>query len=681
MARKHHSRKKRTTSFNLGSFLVQFGTKMLLGIIIIVVVLTLAQCTVKKPEAPTWETQLTVPLINRVYHMDELIRRLDQNGVDMVGDSIRYSISYDLDTVTLNADNLTTAALSCSFSKRLGSVNLTGPSVAPVTLAASNIPVLSLLIPGVVPPTGFQFSNDLPQISNFSSATVGSGTMYAVITNNLGVPLDAVGLQLYDIGNSGPIDLKAFTHTLQSGDRDSLPFDLSGKTISDRLRVTAICHTPGGTVLSSSGKEVVTELRFPGTLSVIAAVAQVPAMSRLDSQVVSLSQSDPIADATLSTGRLQFSITNSTNLDADVVVTIPQLTQGSVPTVISRNVPANAVTNVNLNLAGYHLVPEGATAPQTVSFSAAISVPGSGASQVAVDSADAFAVTAQIDSIQFSSVTGTFSSRGATITPLVQNISVPRGFESIQLAHAVMTLNIENHVNLPGTLDITVNGDNGKTLHVQGAISAGGLSTGVTSTITDTSVADFLSPLPSQITVSGTANFGDGVTQSTLHNGDFVFARVNFVAPLEMIIGQTPIETDIEKQNVSQDNIDAITNHVIEARFYYNVVNHLPIGAHMRMFLGPDSATLYTNPQLSIDSIFVKAAPVSGGIAIDTASTGYQAIILDSADIQVLRNPTLYIGQELVLDSSNGQAVRLMPTDSIGIVGRIEVNYRFDGKF
>ena len=48
---------------------------------------------------------------------------------------------------------------------------------------------------------------------------------------------------------------------------------------------------------------------------------------------------------------------------------------------------------------------------------------------------------------------------------------------------------------------------------------------------------------------------------------------------------------------------------------------------------------------------------------------------------RILENDTLYIGQELVLEGSNGQSVKLTQDDYITVIGRIEVEYRFDGEF
>ena len=156
--------------------------------------------------------------------------------------------------------------------------------------------------------------------------------------------------------------------------------------------------------------------------------------------------------------------------------------------------------------------------------------------------------------------------------------------------------------------------------------------------------------------------------------------KVRIYAPLEVIIHQAVIDTDIEREEIDQSDITQITDHVLEARFIYNITNRLPVGAHVDIYLSGDSATLYTDPLLLIDSLFVTAAPFdASGLATDVASTGDQQIHLTNEDIRVLENEVLYIGQQIVLESSGGEIVKLSQDDYLNVVARIEVEYLFDG--
>jgi hypothetical protein len=335
---------------------------------------------------------------------------------------------------------------------------------------------------------------------------------------------------------------------------------------------------------------------------------------------------------------------------------------------------------VTVPLAGYVLQPSDVTAPQSLPIQVDVDVASSGSNMVVVQEGQSFEANATLSSLAFDHVTWYFSSTGATIDSIVQNIEIPKGFDSIQLASAVLTLDIENGVGLPGSIDIQMDGNNGQTLPVTGAVAPRTLATAATTSIVQPNVAQFFSPIPSQVVITGSATFGDGQL-GTIRAGDFITGQVHVESPLEMVIKETPIETDVENQEVDQSNIDAITNHVLEARFVYNIVNHLPIGATINILISPDSATLFTNPRLRFDSITVNAAPVTSGIVTDTLSTGFQTIAVDSADVQILKNSRLYVAQELILHGSNGQAVKLTKSDYLSISGRIEVEYHFDGKF
>jgi len=235
---------------------------------------------------------------------------------------------------------------------------------------------------------------------------------------------------------------------------------------------------------------------------------------------------------------------------------------------------------------------------------------------------------------------------------------------------------------MPGNLNLSLLGNNGKSMVIAGAISPGTTDSAVTTRLIDSTVADFLSPVPSVITISGSAGFGDGVSEGTIKTGDYIWASIDILAPFEIIIPETSVEPDIESTEIDQDDREAITNHVIEARLVYNVINRMPLGAKVNIYLSGDSATVISDPEVSfVDEIFIVAAPTIGSIASDTVSTGYQQIVIDTIDLRVMDNDTLYIGTQIVLEDTNGQPVKLTAGDYLTVLGRIEVDYRFDGDF
>ena len=91
--------------------------------------------------------------------------------------------------------------------------------------------------------------------------------------------------------------------------------------------------------------------------------------------------------------------------------------------------------------------------------------------------------------------------------------------------------------------------------------------------------------------------------------------------------------------------------------------------------MGGDSATVYSNPQVTIGPISVDA---SGALATGLESSG--EITLTNDDVRILENATVWIGPRLTLHSSNGQEVSLTASDSLTVVGYIDVEYFVDGE-
>ncbi|RKX23885.1 MAG: hypothetical protein DRP45_09450, partial [Candidatus Zixiibacteriota bacterium] len=533
-----------------------------------------------------------------------------------------------------------------------------------------------------IPETPFDISKSLDPISSFSSATISSGSIQVDVTNTIGLDLSAASIVLWDVGMSQEIGSHTFPGGINDGSIESANIPLAGMTVSNTLEARISGTTLDGDTLTSTTGAISTETSFPDGLTVISATAEIPALSRDFTQRVEISEAgdNALDSATLSSGTLLLSIGNETNLEADIDILLPDLKDNGVRLRVQRTVPANTPNvDTTIDLAGYVLEPGGVITPQDVSIIIVATVDGTAPTQIAVDSADQFSVKASLSNLKFSSVTGDFDAIEADIPSSQHEIDVPEGFENIELVTTALTIEIENAAQLPGSVDILLEGDQGRTLNLVFDVTAGTADSAVT-TVIDTVVSDFLSPIPSIVDISGTAIFGDGST-GTITPNDYISATISIEAPLEMIINETTIENDIESESIDQDDIDAVTEHVIEARFVYNIINHLPLGAAVNIYLGGDSATVLSNPQLLIDNIVVPAAPTTGAIVNDTISTGYQQILLDSLDIQILENDPLYIGSEIVLEGSGGESVRLTSNDYITVVARIEVEYKFDDDF
>ncbi|MEA2031124.1 MAG: hypothetical protein U9N55_05975 [candidate division Zixibacteria bacterium] len=682
------NRKRKTGEPFYKSSFFKFTTKILMGGVVIVMFLTLAQCTVKKPESPTWTTQLVVPVVNRTYQMDEIVDKIGDNNLDISNSGIvTLSITEDLDTVLLDQDNLTTDDLYDSLSKQLGLIDIDPPSVEPISVSLSEISELATPLSGdiaIVPNTSFGITTEIPSFSTFTTATFSTGSVDVIITNKLGTSLDTISVDL--VVNDSTIASGTHPSTLNNDSSAIITLDLAGKTVPDNVKIaSSYHHIFVDTITEFSTRYISTDMEFSDILKVTEATAQIPGLSISDSSTVTLGEDDRIDTASLTSGNLGLAITNQTALDANLTITVPDIidTLGLPMTIGPTPVPASQTIQIDQSLIGCYLIPQSSTVPQELSINVIADIDGSGTEQKTVSSTNSVLVSSELTNLTFGSVTGQFQTVSVTFDSISEDVEIPTGFENIEFVNAVITLEIENGINLPGDVSIQLSGDNGKSLNMTGDIAPRGMASSVTSEITNAEVADFLSPIPTHIEASGTVTFGDGTYQGTITGDDYVFAKVKIDAPLEMIINESEIDMDIERQTIEQKDIDKITDHFIEGHFVYRLVNHLPVGAHVNIYLDSDSLQLNSDSaQLSFDSLYVTAAETdANGIVIDTMVMSPQTISLDSAQIRILENDTLYIGSEITLHGSDSQAVKLMGNDFITVNGHINVEYIFDGEF
>lgn len=658
------------------SFLVKYGFKFVLGFVVIIVFLTVVQCDIKKPEAPTWTTNLTIPMMSRTYTMPEIIDKINQPGLGFDDDSnIVFNYSSDIDTFNIDADEMRIDDLSLSFAEHLGLISLDLSSPPNQTFHLTDLIAVE---GGIIPGTGFDIYYDLPAIADYDWADVAEGGFYVVLVNDLGIDLTLVQMELFDRYyirslTNPPL---TFPHTIPAGGRDSVYVDVSGQTISSQLGVDLHCETPGGTVLTVDDKMMASSVKM-GTLLVSSACAHIPEMTRDIVTHVQIADDNSITSGEMTSGTAVVSIVNDTELDAVIDITLPDFRQEGIPLIRHVTVSGNQSRQIFIDLSDCTFEPLDQTHPQDIECHAYASIDSTAPAKVIVSDDDSISVYVAITSVEFSAIEGTFNSTEAQFDNVDLEIDLPRGFSEIQLLNARMTLHVENAFDLDGDISITVEGSNGQSLVIDTTIAAGSATEPSVTLIIKDDLADFLNPVPEAITVSGSAGFS-GTGRIT--PDDYLFATVHIASPMEMMIGSATFEGDLTSEDIDQKDIDKITNHVLEARVISTIENHLPLGSSVDIYLGGDSATILDNPQVVI-SLYVDAGTFDENGNVIASTSSENIIVLDSLDIKVLENPILYTAQMISLNSTEGQAVKINLDDYIHVSAIVEVEYKFDGEF
>jgi hypothetical protein len=612
----------------------------------VLLVACFSACSIEKPQAPSWDTELVLPLINHHYDMLELVDRMAEDALtyDSLG-NISFSVEQDMDTVAVDA-GLSIPDLSTAFAETIGLIEISGP--APVT----NQIYLSdyLALGGDVPAMTLDVSQQWPTISDIESATIASGSM-------------VIGAVTFEGG-------------LAVGETKSKTIDLSGKTISNSFTYDAHLYTPGGTILTLAEKTLVIEAGFSSTITVSSAIAKVPAQERSYEQNVSFSEDNQITSANIKGGSLTLDITNGTNLSADIEVTIVEFTRFGNPLSFTVDLPPQQSSDITRDLAGFEFVPLASESTPTINVSMDLSLPGSGSNTVEISSIDDFAVDVQASGLEFSSVSGVIEPTVVEIAPVTESVKIPNGFENFNLTGAVMTMELHSAVNLPAELSVRIEGDAGQLLTIVENINPGTVGNPGVATLVVDELSEFLSPIPSEITITGSATVGDGVTPGGVTEDDFVWGRIEITSPLEMSVGATEFEADINKADIDSDDIDEITDRLNHGSAYTHIANHLPLGASLTLYLGGDSLTLYDDPELTIGPLEVSSGIVgAGGMVVDSVGSD-NTIELTHEDLQILNNETLYVGQVITFPGTNGESVRIVSSDYLDVQAYITVSTR-----
>lgn len=665
--------RRKRDQHGLGVRLLNIAGHFICAFMVIIVFLSLVQCTIKKPEAPSWRTNLTLPLATKTWTVPELIDKINQENLttDSLGNPL-FFYEHVLDTVTIDA-SFAIADVAQSVAESLGVIDLDPVAEQNFTIGISN-PIG--LPAGIIPDTSFDIAQNLPALGDFSSATIESGFALSTVSNNFGLDLDTVIVTISDILSGGVVATYSVPGGILNGAISVDTIDLAGKTISNELSMLIHCHTPGAIILSLADKSLSSAVGMPDGLQVSSATAVIPQITKDFSEAVDIDCDHQLESAVLQSGRLVLDIGNNTNLSSILTITMADVLNNGSPMVISQPISAGQTSQFIYDLTGYTLEPVDQVMPQSLSIDVSATINSSGSSLVTISAGDDITVSAGIENMEFGSVAGIIGATTADFVNIVEDIEIPKGFENLQLPSASAIITIENSVNVPGSFTINIDGDGGQHKVITGNINPGSSQAPVTTTIIDNDMASFMNPIPSQITINGSATYGDGVTSGSIAPGDFITASIRLSSPLEMIIDSSTFEGGWESAEMDLDS--SLVEGFKLARFYGTFINHLPVGVSAEILLSGDSATLYSNPEVRLGPITISAGQLNPDGTVASPTISDEVIVLDEDELQILYRDTLWVGEYISLESTNGNSVRMTANDSLTIRAYIEVDFNFD---
>lgn len=650
-----------------------------------------AGCEINKPEMPTFDTSVAIPLgIERIEIMDAID---DEDFLQIMDDGgLAFSIEGEPDTMDFDFD-LSADIGTQSFSEGLGNFALSDldPMSYQFELGSIWAPASGVTnTPAVVPAFPIDVSSTGQDIPDLESAILESGTATITVVNNLPVPVsansgpDQIILVMENPSNGAAVATFTFP-AIASGSSASQEADLSGVTLPDAIRVRMAGGSPGssGGVVTVNGTDAISVDALFESMVVSSAMAVVGPQEFQSSFETELPADYEIASAVISEGSLLMTLTNDMSIPATAVISWAELQDHlGQPLVASFNLAAGQTLSQTIDFSDRVLFSDGDPISTLVGI-LDISTPGSGVTPVAMSAGDGLTADLGGGSLTFSSVTGIIPAYDVAIDPIVEEIDMPDELDGIELTSATMMLRITNNAGLPAEVSLDLRGTsaNGTVRSMSinesilPAISRSATTTTITLNESNSTLVDFLNNLPESITMTGDLSVGGDGAQGTVSVGDYAIVDYEIISPLEVIITGSTISGDPENLDIDQDMRDMINDHALGARVETEILNHLPVAVQLRILASSDISTIETAPELVIGPLTVAAALVDATTHIvSEAVTSRPVINLTEEEARILGRANLHTMVEVILPAGDGNPVRMMATDFLEVRGIITMD-------
>ena len=658
-----------------------------------------------EPVAPSWDTNLSIPLANRQYTLSQIVEKDTSLLRVGVGGEITYATTITAPP-TFIGDLITISPNDTTVDVKLGAFVVASPPL----FAPIQIPWLPQGSSVPIPDTTVTFADIPHTIPTFQRVTMESGTMSLTLQNNLPVPMDVLNpIQLLD-SQGIVVATFAFTPaTIPANSSRTAIDDLAGRTLDNDVRVAGLrFHTPG----SSSPVPIPTGTLFSATISTndlrarYAEFAEIPPQRLTDNDTTYL----PIDDSTLvrelhlRTGRLQLQFNSRVDLDMLFKFQFRELQRrvgaGFVAYEDSLLIPARGSGSVFIDLTGDRIQAQSQALIRSLAVVSSIILPAGSGQPVTVSDTDkvAIAVTRQAAIIVDSAV--------AVLKPTWVTVSsefpvnfgeLPTRFSGqLNIPSAALGFSTQSSIGFPMDLEIEVGGRTaaGDSVFLQVPQSQKRLQSGSDLVqFNPAEVGQFLSQfsgqLPERLRITGRVlvNPPDAYMPTLAgigrvgRNSSFG-GNLDLQIPLMLGIVNGTYRDTLAIGDTTGDGYKDYTlnksrlNDVNNGKMYVEVRNGMPVqlGVSLRL-LGLSRQSLLVLPQ-SGQGVQITAAAVDGAGNVTLPAQSTSILEMNQSEIRQF-NPAEFLTYSISLVTTPGSpAVRFRTTDFIRIRIWSTLSYR-----
>ncbi|MEK7727384.1 MAG: hypothetical protein AAB354_03160, partial [candidate division KSB1 bacterium] len=536
----------------------------------------LASCQLAPPQAPSWETEINLPLINKRFAMQKIIADEEELYADQEG-LVHFAATVQLDSFGVG-ERMAISALQESFDYRLGRFKIPAPSLVNAEISLRQIYPASGNLAGQtapLPPFAFALAlRNLPGFDSFFVVDRATGTITISLRNGLPVPLGPLRIELRE-GHADTL-IAAFEHNNEIPPNGEMTrvLDLNRRSFSNNIAPLISGQSPG-----SRGNRVFIDPNSAARLSVSASAFEVEsARARIgtlefeDVGEIPVGDSLQIISALVKSGVLTLNLQGNFPVRTEVAVALPDFRASNNDTLKATIIlQPNGSSTLNLNLAGYNLQPRAAPfGQQKIRFQWKVRTRNNANEFVTLTSGDGMRAACVSTKIVFAKLQGAFTAKEIALTPQTFDLNLPAGLDSLQLLQAQLQLILRNGINFPVQTDLRVEGFPERGPKVQFFIReriAPGQPNGAPVesriVINGATIQNFLDALPRTLKVSGRVWVGERIFSGSVSENNSVATSLRFDTPLALALPAQRVESEISTLTIDEGKllIKAVRKH------------------------------------------------------------------------------------------------------------------------
>jgi hypothetical protein len=664
-----------------------------------------------EPVLPTWDVDLTVPILDKTFTLGELVEK-DKTYLKVgAGNQIYYSTSEKLDATKIG-DNLKISDISTSASTKLGNFEIKNPGTISASIKAydifpslsSNLPPGNYIVPSNAP--GQTVTTNFTAFDNFQQVTFDGGIIKVTVNNGLPVPLQFPnGLAIYNSNDLTTPILTLFENaTINANSELTATADLAGKTLPANLSLKVTVLSPG-----SGGQQVyldvnqmfVTVSASLENLSIASASAKIPSQTEpvviSDSFVLEPNEPQPdlINEVNFKSGSMKIKVVNGIDLGLNGSITLYNFVRKSdntslqIPLNIGRKNSASNTLTFNLNLADYKLV---GNLTNTVDYKVEVRTEDTGNEYRTVSKNDGLSAEITLQNIVIESISGKAKPREISFEEQKIDLAGLKDYRekfkgSIKFDDIQVEINLVKTAQFTFDLNLKIKGVNtrtGKVDSIEIPLAQRRFS-GSTHRIvlnkSNSNIVNFINSfasqeLPEYLIVTGSVFLNPNYEVGRVSSSDSVYGSVSVSFPASVGISNAVFEDTSEVNELSDESKKEIdkTNY---GKLFVEIENGLGVDVRFRAkILGVTMDSLLSIPK--DNDFMINPAPV-GSDGFSTGTTRYINVIeLNRNEIQKFKDMKFVRSFISIATANNGEIVKFRTTDSLKVKIYGRVNYRVE---